>query len=346
MNSARRSAAFLVIAAFGLAACEEGLNLGQSPETTPTPANTAPAGEAQAGVKDVERPDIFSTRELALWDGRPSLGGVWVAHPDVKAPERAILTNETTGQRVAGALFRRERDNPGPRLQVSSDAAAALNLLAGQPTEMSVVAVRQEEIVIEPAPPVISDEDVSEDAEAADGDGAADEAAAAGAGAVAAAATPERKPRGNFLQRIFGPKRTKTPADTAQSPDAASNNAAAPDVETQTLDPVATGAAAAIARAEADDKPEPRPARATAPANSEVRNPFIQIGLFSVEQNAAAAAANLRQEGIVPSVLQGERDGKTFWRVLVGPVNTADDQAAILAQVKRLGYSDAFLTSN
>ena len=32
------------------------------------------------------------------------------------------------------------------------------------------------------------------------------------------------------------------------------------------------------------------------------------------------------------------------WRVVIGPVTTADDQAALLAQVKRLGYNDAFLT--
>lgn len=344
MNSATRGTALLAMI-FGLASCEEGVNLGSSTSEAPT-STTSAEGEVRTGVKDIERPDIFSTRELALWDGRPSLGGIWVAHPDVTEPERAILTNETTGQRVAGALFRRERTSPGPRLQVSSDAAAALNLLAGQPTELSVMVVRREEIVIEPEPPVISDEDLGDEAvpEEAENDTSAGEAAVA-AGTAAVAATAETKPRGNFLSRIFGPKRNK-PATSEAEADAVVDAAAAPDVETQTLDPVATGAAAAIARAEADDKPEPRPARATAPASSDVRNPFVQIGLFSVEQNATAAAANLRQEGIVPTVLQGERDGKSFWRVVVGPVNTADDQAAILAQVKRLGYSDAFLTAN
>ncbi|HBD91001.1 MAG TPA: SPOR domain-containing protein [Gemmobacter sp.] len=82
---------------------------------------------------------------MALWDGRPSLGGVWVASPEAQDPERVILRNSENGKFVIGALFRRERDNPGPTLQISSDAAAALGLLAGQPARVSVTALRREE---------------------------------------------------------------------------------------------------------------------------------------------------------------------------------------------------------
>lgn len=351
MRRATGSAIFLVIGLFSLSACEEGLNLGQGTTTGAEAAAPGSTTTTRTGTRDVERPDIFTTTELALWDGRPSLGGIWIAHPDVGDPERAILINETTGQRVAGALFRRERDNPGPRLQLSSDAASALNILAGQPTEVTVTAVRREEIEVEEPDPVVSDEEVGEaaEAEATDAEAAASEddgadAAALATGAAAAGAASEAKPRRNFFERIFGPRRK--PSVEAETPASAADSAAAPDVETQTLDPVAATAAAAIARAEADDKPAPRPARAEAPSSSEVRNPFIQVGLFSVEGNAGAAASNLRQEGIVPSILQGERDGKSFWRVVVGPVTTANDQAAMLARVKRLGYSDAFLAPN
>ncbi|MBQ1202633.1 MAG: SPOR domain-containing protein, partial [Loktanella sp.] len=55
-----------------------------------------------------------------------------------------------TGQFVTGALFRRERDNPGPLLQVSSDAAEALAMLAGAPTELSVTVLRRQETAPEP----------------------------------------------------------------------------------------------------------------------------------------------------------------------------------------------------
>ncbi len=101
--------------------------------------------------RDVEAPDVFEAKEQGLWDGRPSLGGVWVAHPDVNDPERVIIRNEANGKFVVGALFRREREIPGPKLQISSDAAASLEILAGAPTALSVTALRREEVAQDPA---------------------------------------------------------------------------------------------------------------------------------------------------------------------------------------------------
>ena len=46
----------------------------------------------------------------------------------------------------------------------------------------------------------------------------------------------------------------------------------------------------------------------------------------------------------MPTVLEGSNDNGPFWRVVVGPVTTKDDQAQLLAQVKGLGFRDAFLT--
>ncbi len=47
----------------------------------------------------------------------------------------------------------------------------------------------------------------------------------------------------------------------------------------------------------------------------------------------------------VPSVTPTTVNGKPFWRVLVGPISTSADQAAVLAQVQKLGYKDAFLAA-
>ena len=107
--------------------------------------------------RDVEAPEVFSVTDQGLWDGRPSLGGVWVAHPDVGEPERVIIRNQSTGNSVIGALFRRERENPGPSLQVSSDAAQELGVIAGQPTMLSVVALRRQEAAADVAPAAIAD---------------------------------------------------------------------------------------------------------------------------------------------------------------------------------------------
>lgn len=130
-------------AGLALAGCQPG------PFAAKPPADETRAVASATSVKlvdrDVEAPDVFQITDDALWDGRPSLGGVWVASPDAVDPERVILRNPANGKFVIGALFRRERDNPGPKLQISSDAAAALGLLAGQPGKISVTALRREE---------------------------------------------------------------------------------------------------------------------------------------------------------------------------------------------------------
>ena len=140
----------VIACGLALAGCTDGddfnfLNKSAAQETT-APA----AGQTTKLVeRDVEAPEVFSTSEAGLWDGRPSLGGVWAAHPDVGEPERVIIRNQANGKFVIGALFRRERDIPGPRVQVSSDAASALGMLAGAPVELNITALRREEVAEE-----------------------------------------------------------------------------------------------------------------------------------------------------------------------------------------------------
>ena len=142
-----RTLAFLGIAALALAGCEAGTNpfkSGTATETAPDAAVPAARAGRSAGA-DVEAPEVFNMTAQGLWDGRPSLGGVWVASPDAKDPERVIIRNDATGETVIGALFRRERENPGPPIQISSDAAEALGLLAGQPAKVTITALRRED---------------------------------------------------------------------------------------------------------------------------------------------------------------------------------------------------------
>ena len=144
--------ALMACAAALLAGCEQmgegGLgNLFKPKDKTEQSAAETNNGRSVKLVeRDVEAPEVFQVTEAGLWDGRPSLGGVWVAHPDVKDPERVIIRSTSNGKFVIGALFRRERETPGPRLQVSSDAAAALGMLAGQPSNLNVTALRREEV--------------------------------------------------------------------------------------------------------------------------------------------------------------------------------------------------------
>lgn len=130
-----------VIALSVLGACSEG-----GPDWLRGGEDTAPGTQSVALVeRDVEAPDVFQATDRGLWDGRPSLGGVWVAHPDVTAPERVLIRNQDNGKFVIGALFRKESATPGPRFQVSSDAAEAIAMLAGAPAMLNVTALRSEQ---------------------------------------------------------------------------------------------------------------------------------------------------------------------------------------------------------
>jgi len=282
-----------------LGACEDGEGLAflQPRDTGTTVAGGGATGagrSTQLVERDVEAPEVFQITEAGLWDGRPSLGGVWVAHPDVKDPERVIIRNPSNDTFVIEALFRKERETPGPRLQVSSDAASALSMLAGSPTNLNVIALRRE--TVEPAP------------------GTED------------------------LPTIDAP----------------------PEIEAQPLDDLETMAGAAIdAGRPGADVITPAAAPAAAPANvptaapaaparaaSALDKPFIQIGIFSVEQNANNTATAMRQAGMVPTVREQSSAGKAFWRVLVGPADTSSERAALLRKIKASGFTDAYAVSN
>ena len=288
----------VLLAGFGLmllAGCDEGGNFTLL-QSTGAGQGTTVDGNARSTrlvERDVEAPEVFQATDMGLWDGRPSLGGVWVAHPDVADPERVIIRNTANGKFVIGALFRRQREVPGPAFQVSSDAATALGLIAGSPQQLNVTALRREEA------PAEQEADVSED------------------GAAAEDAAP------------------------------------APEIEASDLDPVA-GAAAAIEAAEAEGEDEdataaPQASEATPEAErpaSTLAKPFVQVGIFSIEQNARNTATALRQAGMVPTVFDQSSQGKRFWRVVVGPARTAEDRAAVLRKIKEIGFADAYPVTN
>ncbi len=239
---------------FGLAATgllmgcvEGGATAGKDSPTV------AAASRKKTGTRDVEAPEVFQTTDSALWDGRPSLGGIWVASPDVTNPERALMFNPANGKTITGALFRRERDNPGPKLQLSSDAAEALGILAGQPTEIRVTAVRKEEI--------------AEPAEAAPAAAAAP-ADAAGTEAIAAAAL-------NAVDAGKTDAAAAAPADGAAPADASGDAAAAA---------VATDAATAVAPDATPKRKTWKERRAEAKAAREAKK------RAAAEAKAAAAA--------------------------------------------------------
>jgi cell division septation protein DedD len=244
----------------------------------------APIGATRLVERDVEAPEVFEVTTEGLWDGRPSLGGVWVAHPDVTDPERVIIRNDENGRFVIGALFRRERDNPGPELQISSDAAAAIGALAGDPTMLNVTALRREEVV-----------------------------------ETAEAAPDAMAPGEDIAASLSAAEITATPLDGADS--------------------TIASAAAAIDAA----GPAPAaPSAARTPAAGAPERAYVQIGIFSVQENATNTGQALRSVGLEPTIYDQTTNGRQFWRVVVGPADSAETRDAILANVQDLGFDDAF----
>ncbi len=274
--------------------------------------------------RDVEAPEVFRKSDRGLWDGRPSLGGVWVAHPDVRDPERVIIRNPDNGQEVVGALFRRERQNPGPAFQVSSDAASALGMLAGNPVGLQVTALRTEVS----APP-------EERAPAADEGPQVAEAADApeGQAEVAEIETAAAEPQGE-RRRLWPFGRRDRAQDTSEE---ATADTAAGDIDIRPLeDDVAQAPAAQPSAAQATAA-----AAQPAPASSLGRS-YIQLGIFSVEANADRALGMARNADMSGRIVAGESGGNRFWRVIVGPSATTAERDRTLSRVRDLGFADAY----
>ena len=377
----------LFVMGLALAGCDMATGAGMA---TPDEATTAaaPSAAAQRVIeRDVEAPDVFQRQEPGLWDGRPSLGGVWVAHPQAADPERVVIRNARTGATVIGALFRRERDNPGPQFQISSEAASALGVLAGAPTEVQVTALRLQrvEMEIDPAPePATAATETLAVAPVATAPTPAPAAAPAPAAVTPPAGSPvdvvpvtdvDPAPR-RGLRDLFRRQPSTEPgiSETALAPAVgaataatATATAATTASSTQTMTELTSVAPAQPRRRLRDlfrrEEPAPdttiialpgvtpdaavlpaAPVAPPVPAQPAARidRPFVQIGIFSVESNAENARAQMQRAGLGAEVRRGRVGENQFWRVVVGPATSTDERGRILAQVRGLGFADAY----
>ena len=326
------------VLSFTLAACEEGntpsLFKGKGKEgglfskkddgtglfgKKADASNPTQSGSIKLVERDVESPEVFQVTEKALWDGRPSLGGVWVAHPNSEQPERVIIRNKTNGKFVIGALFKRERDNPGPRLQLSSDAASALGVLAGAPTTLNVTVLRRETVTVD------------------DGGGSP--------------ATPE-----TVTIQVLEPTPTQEIKDTVLKSVAEAETKQ--DTTTKTTDTAQTKPKEKPARKSKSKRKNKKksvpvatpkaeiPKPAAPKSTSSLKQPFIQLGFFSVEANAKNTIKALETRKIPGKLIKSTAKGKTFWRVLAGPAQTKGERDAYMKEIKKMGFSDAYLTKN
>ena len=79
--------------------------------------------------------------------------------------------------------------------------------------------------------------------------------------------------------------------------------------------------------------------------NIALLKPYIQVGIFSIEQNARNTAEVMHQLNIQPTVKKQTSRNKTFWRVIVGPAVDMNERSTLLQKVKAVGFGDAYAVS-
>ena len=207
----------------------------------------------------VETPRVLKVSEDGVWDGRQSLGGVWVAHPNVKMPERSLIHSEANDASVTGILFRREWESPYPRFQVSSEAASALCILANSPTKLTVTVLRKQMV----------------------------------------------KPNAKSIVDTKG-------KGIAQNIKDDSNKYSVSGKEFLSI------------------------------KSAKIKNPFVQVGIFRIKNNANKTGENMRRMGIKPIIKEQKIKGRTYWRVIVGPVNSLEERKVFLKNIISAGFEDAY----
>lgn len=319
-----RTAALLTGAALSitmLSACDENGEFAMSMPKAKKEAGANAGGATKKRMveREVEAPEVFSAEADALWDGRPSLGGIWIAHPDVTDPERVRIRNTASGKTVTGALFRRERELPGPKFQLSSDAASELGILAGSPTRVNVVVLRRQE----------TEEEVTELPAPMDAE----------ANPIAAPADVEQTTLDPIASAAAA---IEKPAEPAKAQPEKPTEAKAKDAAMATADGTADAAqAAAGAAAAAAPAPEAKPEK-----KSRLPKPYVQAGIFEEKDQAMQVARQLSAAGLSPVVKKSQVGEKELWRVVVGPAKNRFAHGRLMRKTKAAGFTDAYAVSD
>ena len=74
--------------------------------------------------------------------------------------------------------------------------------------------------------------------------------------------------------------------------------------------------------------------------------PFIQVGIFGVENNATKTRDILFQLGVPINTFEFEIKGKPYWRVVAGPASTSQIKQNMLTTIKSAGFTDAYFVKN
>ena len=81
-------------------------------------------------------------------------------------------------------------------------------------------------------------------------------------------------------------------------------------------------------------------------SNVNLTKPFIQVGIFGVENNAIKTRDQMAKLGLPINTFDFKIKEKTYWRVVAGPATTLENKDNMLNTIKSAGFTDAFFVSN
>ena len=81
-------------------------------------------------------------------------------------------------------------------------------------------------------------------------------------------------------------------------------------------------------------------------ANVNLTKPFIQVGIFGVENNAIKTRDQMAKLGLPINTFEFKIKEKTYWRVVAGPATTLENKDNMLNTIKSAGFTDAYFVSN
>jgi DedD protein len=141
---------------------------------------------------------------------------------------------------------------------------------------------------------------------------------------------------------------TVTRPTTAAVPDTPTTGRSAPAASRPAAQqaPAARTAPAAPSRSSASTTSTPRttpaPAKTAASSAANQNNYWVQTGSFSTKIRAEGAKEMLTSKGIVPIIENRDVDGKTFFRVRVGPYTSRNEADYWLSLIKSInGFEDS-----
>ena len=80
-------------------------------------------------------------------------------------------------------------------------------------------------------------------------------------------------------------------------------------------------------------------------SSDKLAKPFIQVGIFSIKNNATKTGDQMSKLGLPVKIFDFKINGKNFWRVVAGPAITSENKDNMLNTIKSAGFKDAYFVS-